>query len=200
MTSDRCGARACGVIAVAHHDAWTEHGASVDAQMGTMNAFTHMFDAPLRRTAGPIAAALLAGAALFATASFAAEQPYPFEGTWVRADRICSPTAPSARTYTAHEVILPGGRCAVRKAAFGSGEWEIFEECRRPERPGAVTERIKMLGQDAVLIKRQVARLKIPRGRRYIRCSIAAPGKAAAEKPAAPSHAAPALQAAPPKP
>lgn len=146
---------------------------------------------------GVLSAVLVAAAALVATASLGAEQPLPFEGTWVRADRICSPTAPNARTYTAHELTLTGGHCLLRKVAFGSGEWELFEECHRPERPSALTERIRMLGQDAMLIKRQVVRLKIARGRRFTRCTIAAP-KPAADKPAVPSHAAPAPPAAPP--
>ncbi len=110
----------------------------------------------------------------------AAAATYPFEGTWVRADRICSPAAPSLRTYTAREIVSPAGRCMLRRAVFGSGEWELFEDCRRSEHAGNVIEKIRMMGADQMIVKRQVNRLKIPRGRRYSRCMTSAP------KPAAP--------------
>ena len=77
------------------------------------------------------------------------------------------------RTYTARELIF---RRALqsRKVAFGSGEWELFEECRRPrafrqsdrENPHARP------GPDDG--EAQVVRLKIPRGRRFTRCTDAA--------------------------
>ncbi len=105
----------------------------------------------------------------------AASAPYPFEGTWVRADRICSPAAPSLRTYTAREIVTPSGRCMLRKAVFGSGDWELFEDCRRSEHAGNVIEKIRMMGADQMIVKRQVNRLKIPRGRRYSRCMAVAP-------------------------
>lgn len=113
---------------------------------------------------------------------------YPFEGTWVRADRVCSATAPSLRTYAPKELTTPAGRCILRKVASGSGEWELFEDCRRTDRSGNQIERIRMLGADAMLIKRQSGRLKIPRGRRYVRCTPSAKppaGAPAAGKPAA---------------
>ncbi|HEX4765484.1 MAG TPA: hypothetical protein VH414_04320 [Lichenihabitans sp.] len=118
----------------------------------------------------------------------AATTPYPFEGTWVRADRICSPAAPSLRTYTAREIISPAGRCMLRKAVFGSGEWELFEDCRRSERSGNVIEKIRMMGADQMIVKRQLNRLKIPRGRRYSRCMTPAPKLAAPPiRPATPT-------------
>ena len=115
------------------------------------------------------------------SASAASDPPYPFEGTWVRSDRMCTPQAPLARTYTAHDLVTPGGRCTLRRVAFGSGEFELFEDCRRSERPGDAVERIRMLGPDAFVLKHQVNRLKIPRGRRYARCTLAA------QKPSAPT-------------
>jgi hypothetical protein len=104
----------------------------------------------------------------------AADAAYPFEGTWVRADRLCTATSPHARTYSHHEVFSPSDRCFYRRVEFGSGEWELDEECRRPDRRRG-TERIRVLGPDAILVRRQVVRLKIPRGRRFMRCSLAAP-------------------------
>lgn len=115
-----------------------------------------------------IAGTALAGAAL-------ADAPLPFEGTWVRADRVCSAAAPSPRTYSARTLITPAGRCIIRKVAFGAGEFEVFEDCRRPDRGGNVLEKIKMLGPDAFILKFQANRLKIPRGRKFLRCTIAAP-------------------------
>lgn len=114
-----------------------------------------------------------------------AEAPAPFEGTWVRADRVCLPSAPSARTYTARSLVGPGGRCTIRKVAFGAGEYEIFEDCHRAERSGYVVEKIRMLGPDALVLKFQTSRLKIPRGRRFLRCTVAAP-KAPALAPGRP--------------
>lgn len=134
-------------------------------------------------------AAALAGALIVSTAGLRAEQPYPFEGTWIRADRICSSNPPSARTYTARELSLPNGHCTLRRVAFGSGEWEVFEECRRGEHQGSLTERIRMLGPDSMMIKQQVVRLKIPRGHRFTRCTMAAPQKLA---PSGPAHSGPA--------
>ena len=196
MTSEGCGSR-CEAIAVAHDVAQSENGVLFVAQEDRMDSLPDVSRAGARCLAGVVTAALLAGTALFATASRAAEQSYPFEGTWVKADRICSPTAPNTRTYTAHELIVSGGHCSLRKVAFGSGEWELFEECHRPERPGTVTERIRMLGQDAILVKWQVVRLKIARGRRYTRCTIAGP-KPAPDKPPATARGAPALPVPPP--
>lgn len=148
-----------------------------------------------RRSARLLARTLgLTGALLMFATGLRAEQPYPFEGTWVRADRMCSPSAPSARTYTSRDLALPNGHCALRRVAFVSGEWEIFEECRRGERQGSLTEKIRMLGPDSMLVKQQVVRLKIPRGHRFTRCTLAGPQKPAAGPPArsGPAHAVPA--------
>ena len=133
----------------------------------------------LQMPAGPsVRVALLVALSLAAlsqsgSATRAADASYPFEGTWVRANRACTATAPLARTYTSREVIGATVHCAVRKVAAGSGQFEIFEECRRGERPGNFTETIRMMGADAMVVRRQVARLKIARPLRYIRCSIA---------------------------
>ena len=115
----------------------------------------------------------------------AAEPSYPFEGTWVRANRVCAPNAPRERTYTAHDVSFPTGRCAYRKVAGGGGQFEVFEDCRRAERPGNYTETIRMLGPDLMVMRRQAARLKITRPLRYARCTAAAaPPPPAPPKPA----------------
>ena len=136
----------------------------------------------------------------------AADAAFPFEGTWVRANRACTATAPLARTYTSREVTSAVSHCAVRKVATGSGLFEIFEECRRGEHPGNFTETIRMLGADAMVVRRQAARLKIARPLRFIRCTLAAPGAppkpgAAPRRPAAtgeaPEHAVEGQPAAP---
>ena len=137
---------------------------------------------------GAVLSVVLVSAAL----SAAPDQPYPFEGTWVRTDRICTAQAPLARTYTSHELSTSAGHCTFRRVVLGSGEYELFEDCRRMDRQGDAVERIRMLGPDLLVLKRQVNRLKIPRGRRYARCSAAAP------KPIGRSFNLPA--AAPPKP
>lgn len=129
----------------------------------------------------------------------AAEPVYPFEGTWVRANRVCAANAPRVRTYTAHEVTFPSGHCAFRKVATGGGQFEIFEDCRRAEHPGNYTETIRMLGPDLMQMRRQAARLKIARPLRYARCTAAAP--APAKTPAAPApHPADDHAAKPPSP
>lgn len=127
-------------------------------------------------------ALLLAGAAAVASAApvRAAEPSYPFEGTWVRANRVCAANAPRVRTYTAQDVTFPTGHCTFRKVAKGGGQFEIFEECRRAERPGNYTETIRMLGPDLMQLRRQAARLKIARPLRYARCTVAAPAPGAA--------------------
>ena len=107
--------------------------------------------------------------------ALAAEPSYPFEGTWVRANRVCAANAPRVRTYTAHEVTFPTGHCTYRKVAAGGGQFEIFEDCRRAEHPGNYTETIRMLGPDLMQMRRQAARLKIARPLRYARCTVAAP-------------------------
>ncbi len=118
----------------------------------------------------------LALGATIASSVLAAEPSYPFEGTWVKATGVCTAAAPIVRTYTAHDVIFRTGRCGVRKVAAGSGQFEIFEECHRAERPGNFTEIIRMLGPDVMQVRRQAARLKIARSQRFIRCTAAAPG------------------------
>ncbi len=133
------------------------------------------------RSVHPRAPAILGlAAAAFALAvapsALAAEPNYPFEGTWVNATRVCTAAAPIVRTYTAHEVTFRTGRCGFRKVAMGSGQFEIFEECHRAERPGNFTEIIRMLGPDVMQVRRQAARLKIARSQRFVRCSAAAPG------------------------
>ena len=144
---------------------------------------------PLPRSAS--LALLLAGIA--AGPAGAAEPSYPFEGTWVRANRVCVANAPRVRTYTPHEVTFATGHCTFRKVATGGGQFEVFEECRKAERPGNFTETIRMLGPDLMQLRRQAARLKIARPLRYSRCTIAAPAAAGAPpKTAAPAphHAA----------
>ena len=108
----------------------------------------------------------------------AAEPPYPFEGTWVRANRVCAASAPRVRTYTARDVTFPTGHCTFRKVATGGGQFEIFEDCRKAERPGNYAETIRMIGTDLMQMRRQAARLKIARPLRYARCTVAAPATA----------------------
>lgn len=129
-------------------------------------------DTRFHKAAGLIGLVLLWGA----TPSRAAEAPYPFEGTWVRAERTCTPTTIRARTYTAREVISPRGRCAIRRVASGSNSFELLEECRRGDRPSTVTETVRMIAPDSLTSKRQESRLKIPRQIRYQRCTPANPG------------------------
>ena len=145
---------------------------------------------------GAVLLAVLAGT----VAAAAAEPGYPFEGTWVRANRDCVPNAPRVRTYTARDVAFPTGHCAYRKVAAGAGQFEIFEDCRRSDRPGNYTETIRMLGPDLMQVRRQAARLKIARPLRYARCTIAAPGPAGAPRPAAPAAHHPAVPAGEPRP
>ncbi len=124
--------------------------------------------------------------ALCGTAQAAAEPPYPFEGVWVRAERACTATTVRERTYTAHEVVSPRGRCAIRRIAGGSsGVFELLEDCRRSDHQGSVTETIKMTTPDAMTLKRQVSRLKIARQIRYARCA-ASPSPAPAASPRGP--------------
>lgn len=103
-----------------------------------------------------------------------APAPYPFEGTWIRADRPCTPRATLVRTYTAREVTSSRNQCAIRRVVGGSGGFELVQDCRRT--PAKVTETIRVLSPDLITLKRQVKRLKIPRAIRYARCTAAAPG------------------------
>lgn len=146
-----------------------------------------------------VALALLLAASASARA---AEPNYPFEGTWIRANRVCAPNAPRVRTYTAKEVTFPTGHCGFRKVATGGGLFEIFEDCRRAEHPGSYTETIRMLGPDLMQVRRSAARLKIGRPLRYTRCSAAAPGPSGppAHPAAAQHHPAPPGEARPGEP
>ena len=151
----------------------------------------------------PRGVALALALLLAASASARAADPnYPFEGTWIRANRVCAPNAPRVRTYTAKEVTFPTGHCGFRKVATGGGLFEIFEDCRRAEHPGSYTETIRMLGPDLMQVRRSAARLKIGRPLRYTRCSAAAP--AAPGTPAHPAtgqhHPAPPAEARPGEP
>ena len=116
------------------------------------------------------------GVVVLAAAAQAAEPAYPFEGSWIVANRACTAGSPHLRIYTQHEVTSRSGRCSFKKVASGSGLFEIFEDCRHSERPGDYTETIRMIGPDAMQMKRQSGRLKIARGSRYLRCSVAGPG------------------------
>lgn len=148
-----------------------------------------------RRTACALALAI----ALAAPAG-AAEPSYPFEGTWVRANRVCAANAPRVRTYTGKDVSFPTGRCTFRKVATGGNQFEIFEDCRRAERPGNYTETIRMLGPDLMQLRRQAARLKIARPLRYTRCTAAVAAPAATPPKASPAQRHPGQGVEPPKP
>ncbi len=116
---------------------------------------------------------LAAMMACCAAAHAATEAPYPFEGTWIRAEHSCTPQTVRARTYTAREVVSPLGRCVIRRTASNGGAFELVEDCRRNDRPQTVTETIRMTSADSMTLKRQMSRLKIPRQLRYTRCTIA---------------------------
>lgn len=147
-----------------------------------------MSRAPVR--SGFLAAAL---ALLVPAGCGAAEPPYPFEGTWIRADHSCTPQTVRARTYTAREVVSPLGRCSIRRIAANSSQFELVEDCRRNDRPQTVTETLRLTSSDAMMVKRQLSRLKIPRQLRYARCTIA--GSAVQPSPQARSP-----RVAPPEP
>lgn len=115
---------------------------------------------------------LTVGAAAFAAK---AEPSYPFEGTWIKADRVCGPASTRVRTYTAREVVSSRSRCSIRRIASGSGSFELLEECHRGDRPQTVTETLRMLSPNSMTLRRQLVRLKIPRTIRYSRCTVAAP-------------------------
>ncbi len=151
-------------------------------------------DAPRSRA---LALSLLLAVA-FAVPARAADASYPFEGTWVRANRVCAANAPRVRTYTGKDVTFPTGRCTFRKVATGGNQFEIFEDCRRAERPGNYTETIRMLGADLMQVRRQAARLKIARPLRYARCTAAVAAPAIAPKPS-PAQRHPGQTVEPPK-
>lgn len=130
---------------------------------------------------GLMAAAL---ALLIPSACGAAEAPYPFEGTWIRAEHSCTPQTVRARTYTAREVVSPLGHCSIRRVAASGSLFELVEDCRRNDRPQTVTETLRLTSADTMTVKRQLSRLKIPRQLRYARCTIAG----AAAQPLGPPH------------
>lgn len=124
------------------------------------------------------AAAVLAFTVLGLAAPRAAETTYPFVGSWVRSDRSCSATPARERVYTAKEVVSPRSRCSIRRIAAGSGGFELFERCERPnEKPSHISEIIRMTGSDSMVLNRQTARLKLSRSLHFTRCApAAAPG------------------------
>lgn len=129
-------------------------------------------------------------ALLVATRCTAAEAPYPFEGTWIRAEHSCTPQTVRARTYTAKDVVSPLGRCVIRRVATNGSVFELVEDCRRNDRPQTVTETLRLASADVMTVKRQLSRLKIPRQLRYARCTIAS-GAVQASPPAHPVRVAP---------
>ena len=148
---------------------------------------------------------MISSVVVLGTTAQAAEPAYPFEGSWVAANRACTAGSPHVRIYTQHEVTSRGGHCSFKKVASGSGLFEIFEDCRHSERPGDYTETIRMIGPDAMQMKRQAGRLKIARGSRYLRCSVAGPGSKppTSPPPRKPASAVPETQThidEPPKP
>ncbi len=115
---------------------------------------------------------VLAMAGLLGPAS-GAEGLYPFEGTWVRTDHVCTATTVRERVYTARDVTSPRGRCTIRRVAASGSVFELLEECRHNDRPTTVTETIRLTSPDNMTLRRQVSRLKIPRQVHYARCTAA---------------------------
>ncbi|WP_131195472.1 hypothetical protein [Lichenihabitans psoromatis] len=130
---------------------------------------------------GLLASVLLVALAIVPVSAWAADASYPFVGTWIRADRVCSATAIDVRIYTAKEVTSSRSHCTIRRVASSANTFELLEECRRGERHGSVTETIRMTSPDSMMLRRQYSRLKIPRSVRYARCN-------AASIPAHPAH------------
>ena len=134
----------------------------------------------MRRTGA--AAALLFALSVGAPAAAAPEPAYPFLGTWIRSDRACSVSTARERVYTVKDVTSSRGRCAIHRVAPGSGGYELFERCERPnEKPANVSEIIRMSGPDAMALTRRTARLKLSRSLHFNRCGEVppAPGKPA---------------------
>ena len=125
--------------------------------------------------AGPTLCTTLALMALaWVSSASAADVTYPFVGSWVRSDRTCTATSTRERTYTAREVVSTRSRCTIRRVAHGSGGYELFERCERPnERPVNISEVIRMMGPDTMVLTRQTARLKLSRSLRFTRCAPA---------------------------
>ena len=141
----------------------------------------------------PLATAL---AVLVPASCGAVEALYPFEGTWIRAEHSCTPQTVRARTYTAKEVVSPLGRCSIRRIATSGSSFELVEDCRRNDRPQTVTEILRLTSADAMTVKRQLSRLKIPRQLRYGRCTIAG-AAVQATPPAHPARVAPSPEVKP---
>jgi hypothetical protein len=105
-------------------------------------------------------------------AAGAAEASYPFVGSWVRSDRTCSASAARERVYTARDVVSNRSRCTIRRIASGSGGYQLFERCERPnDKPYTISEIIRMTGPDSMVLTRQTARLKLSRSLHFTRCS-----------------------------
>ncbi len=134
---------------------------------------------PLPRRGVPcLSAVVLLGLALASSSGpvFAADVDYPFEGTWIRADRMCSIKATLVRTYTEREVLSSRSRCQIRRVVGNAASgFDLVEECRHNDRRMTVTESIRMLTPDMMTLRRHEFRLKIPRAIRFARCTIAAP-------------------------
>ena len=108
----------------------------------------------------------------------AAEASYPFEGSWIRADRACTASPLRERTYTAKDVVSPRGRCVIRKIVSAGSSFELFERCERPnERPASVRETIRLQAPDAMILTRQTTRLKLSRSLHFVRCPAPGPAK-----------------------
>ncbi len=119
-----------------------------------------------------IGVALLLSACFVATPGHAADPTYPFIGSWIRADRSCAASPTRERVYTAKDVVSNRSKCTVRKIVSGSGAFELFERCERPnEKPYTVNETIRMTGSDSMTLIRQTARLKLSRSLRFTRCA-----------------------------
>ena len=116
----------------------------------------------------------------------APEPGYPFVGNWIRSDRACAASTSRERVYTSKEVTSSRGKCAIRKVAHGSGGYELFERCERPnEKAANVSEIIRMAGPDALILTRRTARLKLSRSLHFNRCGDLPPERGQAGPPRA---------------
>ena len=136
------------------------------------------------RTVPTFCTALALVTLAWASTAAAADATYPFVGSWVRSDRTCTATSTRERTYTTREVVSSRSRCTIRRVAHGSGGYELFERCERPnERPVNISEVIRMTGPDAMVLTRQTARLKLSRSLRFTRCAPAPVAPSGGAKP-----------------
>jgi hypothetical protein len=127
--------------------------------------------------------ALLTFLLVTASGAHAAEASYPFVGSWIRSDRSCVASPTRERVYTAKDVISNRSRCSIRRIASGSGGYQLFERCERPnEKPQNVNEIIRMTGPDSMVLTRQTARLKLSRSLHFTRCN--APPSSPTKQPA----------------